>query len=350
MTTTATKDHRGALAWAWAGAALSVFGLLLWSVLATDPWRLLGLQREQVVIAEVPYRVNAREWQGARGQALRALSAAEAEALQALEAELDQKLSVLFALPRAQVGVAADWYYSAFGQAVRIGEALGMDLAGRLIERLFPPEPWAAQQAELAASMAASGEAHLRQTGELMLATFQRELRDRRQNDVPAADAPTLAFDFNRNDFLEQLQRDPVLERQGLALATSALSALAARRAAQAAAARTAGRQVGAGITAGCISTGLAAWLCAGGVFGITLASTELVLMRLDEVQNREDFEAALHAELDRIEAEFSSALREAYLGALSREFAARQQTVTAQLRPIDLLFGTPGEGSTTRL
>lgn len=345
MRTSEHKDDRSTLAWAWAAAALAVFGLLLWSVLATDPWRLLGLQREQVVIAEVPYRVNAREWQGARGQALRALSAAEAAALQALESELDEKLAALFELPRSQVGVAADWYYSAFGQAIRVGEALGMDLAGRLIERLFPPEPWSVQQAELAAALAASAEAHVIQTGEVMLATFQRELRDRRQDAAPAAAAPAFAFDVEQNDFFEQLQRDPVLERQGLALATSALSALAARRAAQAAAARTAGRQVGAGITAGCISTGLAAWLCAGGVFGITLASTELVLMRLDEVQNREDFEAALHAELDRIEAEFAAALREAYLGALSREFAARQQTVTAQLRPIDLLFGLPGEG-----
>lgn len=344
MMTTDSKDHRGGLAWAWGGAALAVFALLLWSVLATDPWRMLGLQREPVVIAEVPYRVNAREWQGARSQALRALSVAEAEALRALESELDQKLTALFALPRAQVGVAADWYYSAFGQAVRVGEALGMDLAGRLIERLFPPGPWSAQQAELAAALAASAETHVIQTGEVMLTTFQRELRDRRQNDLPAA-APTLAFDLERNDLREQLQHDPVLERQGLALATSALSALAARRAAQAAAARAAGRQVGAGITAGCISTGLAAWLCAGGVFGITLASTELVLMRLDEVQNREDFEATLHAELDRIEAEFAAALREAYLGALTREFAARQQTISAQLRPIDLLFGVPGEG-----
>ncbi|MGY6553406.1 MAG: hypothetical protein ACXIUM_02675 [Wenzhouxiangella sp.] len=345
MRTSEHRDRRGTLAWAWGAAALAVFGLLLWSVLAPDPWRLLGLQREQVVIAEVPYRVNAREWQGARGQALRALSAAEAAALQALESELDEKLAALFALPRARVGLAADWYYSPVGQAIRVGEALGVDLAGRLIERLFPPEPWSVQQAELAAALAASAEAYVVQTGEVMLATFQRELRDRREHEAPSPAAPAFAFDAEQNAFLEQLQRDPVLERQGLALATSALSALAARRAAQAAAARTAGRQVGAGITAGCISTGLAAWLCAGGVFGITLASTELVLMRLDEVQNREDFEAALHAELDRIEAEFAVALREAYLGALAREFAARQQTVTAQLRPIDLLFGIPGEG-----
>lgn len=330
--------------WVWIAVAFALFAVLLWGVLAPDPWRLPGGQRKPVLIGEISYSVNAREWQGARGVALQALSAAETEALAALEAELDQRLAQLFAMPRDRVSLAADWYYSLPGQVIRAGGALGADVGGRLLMRLFPPESWSEEQARLAADLAASADGHLRQTGEVLLTSFHRELRDRRQDVQPDAAVPVLTIDVSDNALFEQLQHDPVLERQALALATGALSVVVARRAAQAAAARAAGRQLGAGISAACVSAGMAAWICAGGVFGVTLLSTEVVLMRLDEAQNREEFETALQAELDRIESEFGNALRAAYLGTLSREFLARQQTVKAQLRPVDLVFGVSSD------
>ncbi len=329
-------------AWPWALAAVAVFGLLLWSVLEQGHWLLLGAQRQAVVIGELSYAVNADEWQGARSTALRALSAAEADALAALEAELDARLAELFALPRAQVSGVADWYYSVPGQVVRAGSAVGVDVSGRLLERLFPPEAWQAQQAELVANLAASADSHLRNSGDVLLASFHRELRDRRLDSAPPAEAPVLEFAVSQSAVFEYLEQDPALERQALALATGALSTLAARRAAQAATARAAGRQAGAGITAACVSTGAAAWLCAAGVFGVTMLSAELVLMRLDEIQNRAEFEAALQQELDRLEAAFGVALRTAYLGALTREFHTRQASLEARLRPIDVLFATP--------
>ena len=344
MTTTAAKASSRKLAWLWAAAAVGVFFLLLALVIVPEPWRPFGEPRQTVRIGDQAYSVNAREWQGARSTALRALTSAEAAALSALEAELDERLAQLFVLPREQVGVVADWYYSVPGQMIRAGSALGVDVGARLIERLFPPEPWSEQQAMLVAELAAAADGHLRQTGDVVLTSFHRALRDRRQDGTPAAEVPELDFDFGSGDFLTQLEQDPALERQALALATGALSTLAARRAAQAAAARSAGRQVGTGLTAACVSTGVAAWLCAGGVFGVTLLSTEVVLMRLDEAQNREQFEAALLAELDRIEAQFAIALREAYLGALSRSFETRQQTLQVTLRPVDVLFGLQPE------
>ena len=340
MTTTAAQASSRTMTWAWAAAAMGVFALLLALVVAPEPWRLFGEPRQTVRIGEQAYSLNAGEWQGARSAALRALTRAEAAALSALEAELDERLVELFVLPREQVDLVADWYYSIPGQMARAGSALGLDLGTRLIERLFPPEPWSEQQAMLVAELAASADGHLRQTGDVVLTSFHRELRDRRQDGPAAVAVPELRFDFGSGDFFAQLEQDPALERQALALATGALSTLAARRAAQAAAARSAGRQVGTGLTAACVSTGVAAWLCAGGVFGVTLLSTEVVLMRLDEAQNRDEFEAALLAELDRIEAQFAIALREVYLGALSRSFATRQQIMQDTLRPVDALFG----------
>ena len=339
MTTTAAKSSRN-LAWVWGLAAVLVFALLVWLVIAPEDWRLLGEQRQTVVIGEQAYSLNSGEWQGARAAARRALTSAEAEALNALEAELDEGLAQLFALPRQQVDITADWYYSIRGQLVRAAGALGVDVGARLIERLFPPEPWNERQTGLAANLAASADNHLRQTGDVVLTSFRRELSERRQEDKPTAEVPVLDFDFSSGIFMAQLQEDPALERQALAVATGVLSTLAARRAAQAAAARSAGRQVGTGLTAACVSTGLAAWICAGGVFGVTLLSTEAVLMRLDEAQNRDEFEAALLAELDRMEAEFAIVLRKAYLGALSRRFTTRQQTMQETLRPVDALFG----------
>jgi hypothetical protein len=173
----------------------------------------------------------------------------------------------------------------------------------------------------------------------VMLASFHRELRERRSTAPAQAAAPSFSFDASQHAFFAQLQHDPVLERQGLVLATSALSAMAARRAAQAAAARATSLRAGAAITTACASTGAGAWLCAAGVFGVALVSTELVLMHLDEVQNRAEFEAALHAEIDRMQHEFEAALREAWLGALRGEFDRRHDVIQSRLRPIDLVF-----------
>lgn len=333
-----TRRRHAASAWAWAFAAFALFGLLLWSVLAPEPWGWLE-PRQAILLDRTTYAVNAGEWQGARSQALRALSAAEAEALAALEAELEAHIQALFALPRSQVEAAAEWYYSAWGNLVRAGSVVGMDLGGRLIERMFPAEAWAEGQAMLVAELAVAADGHVARSGEVMLASFHRELRERRSTAPAQAEVPVFSFDVSQHAFLTQLQHDPVLERQGLVLATSALSALAARRAAQAAAARAASWRAGAAITTACASTGPGAWLCAAGVFGVTLVSTELVLMHLDELQNREEFEAALYAEIDRMQRELEAALRAAYLGALQREFDRRHDVIESRLRPIDLLF-----------
>lgn len=328
--------------WSWLLAALaaSTCAAMLWWVLGSGFDWPSGLQRQTVLIEDAAYRINAREWRGARGMALRALSAAEAQALLDLEAELERHLEPLFQLPRDQVSAAADWYFSLPGQLVRAGTLLGADPGPRLTERLFPPEAWSDQQAMMLASLAAAADDHVHQTGELLLTTLHRELRERRQPAQPAAEVPAFSFELGDSAFVGLLQQDPVLERQAFALASGALVAVATRRATQAAAARAAGRQVGTGLTAACVSTGLAAWMCAAGAFGVTLLSTEVVLMRLDEAQNRGEFEAALHAELHRIEAEFAARVREAYLSALTRTFEARQHTLREGLRPVDLLFG----------
>lgn len=341
MSTKQHQDQHRKAALAWAGAALLVFAILLWTVLKPDTRQAPEPQRELVTIEEVTYQVDAREWRGARSTALRTLSAAEQQALAALEAELDSLLAELFALPRDQISLVADWYYSMPGQVIRAGSRLGADLHGRLIERMFPTEAWNQKQAELLATLAASADGHLRQSGEAMLASFHRELRDQRTEPRTDTEQQPVAFDIDQISFIQPLQ-DPVIERQALALVSGALTALAARRAAQTLAARTAGRQAGASFSTACIGTGLAAWLCAAGVFSVTLLSAELVVMHLDEVQNRAEFEALLETELDRIEAEFAEAWRATYLSALSQKFDQRQQMIDAQLRPVDLLFTPP--------
>lgn len=329
-------------AWIWRAAALAVFVVLLFVVLKPEssPWPWGGGQRHAVQIGDVVYAPNAREWQGARAAALQTMSSAGTDALLALEAEIDERLAQLFELPRGQVGVVAEWYYSAPGQLMRAAAPLGVDVSARLIQRLFPAEDWSEQQAMLVAKLAVSADQHLRQTGEQVLSSFHRQLQHRRPELAPAVAVPALSFDFGSNEVFLMLEQDPALERQALALATSTLSALAVRRALHAAAARSAARQAGTSLSAACVSTGALAWLCAGGVFSVTLLSTELVLMRVDEAYNRADFEAALHAELDRIESEFASVLREAYLGALVRGLEGRQQQLLASLRPVDVLFG----------
>lgn len=324
---------------AWTLVAIVILGFLLWSVLAPAPWGWHKKPRQAVMIDNTTYQVNAGEWKDARSRAIRAMTEAEVEALMALEAELEENTQALFALPREQVSAAADWYYSVKGNIIRAGSTLGMDLSGRLIEQMFPPESWSKGQAKLGAELTASAEGHLSRSGEVVLTTFHRELQERRSTAPAQAEVPVFQFDFSQHQFLQHLQNDPALERQGLMLFTSTISALAAKRAAQATAARAATRMGSAKVATVCASTGPAAWFCVTAVFGVTLVSTELTMIHLDEIQNREEFEAALHRDIDRIQAEFETALRETYAGALSREFDRRQKAIESDLRPIDLLF-----------
>ena len=330
-------------------ACVGLLAILLWSSFAPSPGGWLSSKRTFQLDGNT-YRTSEREWKTANERARINLSEDERSRLTKLEKQIDERVRQAYLLPRSLVDETSDWYYSLTGQGVRIlmgakslwPGASGNDLhlTERLTSHLFPEEQWTAIEQGLRSEfVVAMGDASQQSLG-FLKKVLHHELAlyrvDKGSNKIEARidinwDAGSMLLEMNARDLL--------FEQSTMGLSTAALATLASRRGAQMATTRMAGRGVAAKGAAACIGTGPLAKICAAGFFTGTFLATELAILQLDEILNREAFEAALLEDIDRMEKKSRERLKAELLGGLQVEFAARRSLISEKVRPIDLLF-----------
>jgi hypothetical protein len=333
--------------WSWSVyifSAMIVAGLVFWSLLASDPWGWIAPKKVTLQINGQHYEVTERKWRKALEHSLKAMSIGEQAFFTKFEKDIDNAVAKAFQLPRSQVDVAADWYYSIVGQVTRSfisAESVG----NRLKDRLFPEEKWEEFNNELLETITESMSQGSQRSLNRMRNTLHHELAAYRMDTPGASSDYQIAFDWDADSMLNEILESDILDLQsGGAIVTSGLVTLGTRRllnsiAAKRAAQRAAGRAVTVKLIAACTSTGPFAWICSIGVGVTTFAATELTIFYLDESRNREDFEAALHTDLDRIEQQFRESLKKSMVSALETEFNARHDLILETTRPVDRLF-----------
>ncbi|TGG94927.1 hypothetical protein E4656_00405 [Natronospirillum operosum] len=339
-------------------ALLALAALLAWTLIAPDPWRLVLPERADIQLDDQTYRVSERQWRQAFARSVQALDDAEGVAVQRFEGAIAERVEAAFDTPRNRVEEAADWYYSLPGHSARAlssaGSLWGTDqdqaMAERLQDRLFPPEAWPAENEQLLDDLVGEMALLSQQTLRTLRHHVQQSLAHAQVEQTgsrPVAANIDLASDWQAEHyFLQFLQDDRLLLESSAALSASALGTIAARRGAQMAAARLASRGAAGGMAASgltaCAATGPVAWLCGIGFFAGSLVATEWAILTLDEVRNRDTFEALLEAEINRLQAQYEQHLIIVLTEALRAEFVSRQSLLAQQVRPIDLLFAQP--------
>jgi hypothetical protein len=297
-----------------------------------------------VPIENAAYHVTERQWRGAFKRSMSALSKGETIAFQAIQRDVRTQVSKAFELPRENVRDAADWYYSIPGHATRMLAPLGVDIAERLSSRIFPDEEWGQAQANLVSGLTEATSKHGQNAIDRMMSTLHEELESNRTDAVADGNIEPVAVDFSDTLLLQWLQMDPALERQGIAIAASVASSAAARQAAKAAATRAAARIGATKGSVACAGTGPLAWVCVAGVFTGTLVVSEWAIVKIDEAVNRDNFEAMLLAEIERIELQMEETLRTSLTKGLAIQFEERRATINWKVRPIDLVFASASQ------
>jgi hypothetical protein len=310
-----------------------------------------------LVIAGEHYRVPAAE-----AGLLRRLAAAQFAAggmadREALAAELDRRLDLLFGQLHEQLPVFADWYWSLPGEYTRLGAA-ALALAGRqgadavttqATRILFDGVAWDAQLAALDADLARQAAERERERREGWVAGLVERLSPYR---VPAPLAAALAPEDPR----QLVRLDPLLasiataeqarlERRITASTAAAVGASATPALLRATGARQAGRAVAArgtarssaalGGAALCAPGGPAAIACGLLAFGATWIITDLALLELDEWRHREALLAELSAGLDRLHAELRGELATAWSALLLEHEAGTLREIEAGFVPV---------------
>lgn len=321
---------------------LALFSLmvLLSSLYISGPKKSTEPVRIAIPIDRNVYEVTWPQWNNALAVAMSAQARAEGAAKQAIEEEVQTRVSAAFAVPKTKVKEAADWYYSIPGHLARIGSFLGADAAATISKRLFGDTEWGLKQAELTAGLTQFTNAQAQWISEHTNSTLHAELSPWRI--AAEADREVMSVSLKHDDsvLLNWLHEDPALERQGIAVSAGVFAGLAARRAAQAAAARLAARAGAAQGSVACAATGPAAWACVAGVFTATLVASEYAIIRIDEVRNRDEFEATLLADIERIETKMRNDLCQAFCTAISAKVVPEQRRrIEKQIRPIDQIF-----------
>ena len=335
----------------WTGyllAALALPALLFWSLLAPNPWTWIVPQRATILIDDQAYRLNGKQWRVALENSLNALTGQEQAVLAELDTEIDNTLNLMFKLPRSQVSEAADWYYSGLGQVARhwaglrgMGNGDGYEsLADNLGSRLFPEEEWSGLKNSMLNALLSKGADAGRHSLDHMNIILHKELAAYRIDGDPSGADFHLSSDWTADSGLVEIALgDTLPAHTGVAVSASALSTLAARRGVQVAASRAAGRGMTLKGMAACAHAGPLASLCSIGIFTGTFVVTELAILHLDESRNRDDFEAALHADLDRIEQQFRITIKDELIGGLQARFNAERGLLDEHLSPVSRMF-----------
>lgn len=345
--------------YSWGWASLLLLALLLATVDVPRDDARNDLPPVVLHIDGLTYHVPASEWRTLLEGLLSDFSESEQYALQQMISEVDQQIEGMLSLPRAQIAAAADWYFSVEGQAARLlmagldrfssdGES-GQRMLARMGEILFPEEEWSAAQTMLVHTLADSA---VNQGTQVLDAVRTRLHRDLAPWSFAGDSSPmsTFAWDleFAPGPLLEQLRQDPALGWQSAVVPTALVAGAAARMSAAGAAARAGARSAtlrgasrgtaGLGSMA-CMGSGPFVGVCAATVFTGTLLAGEYALLRLDEALHREDFEQALHAELDRLEQAFRAEVQAVFVDELAASLLDRRQKITEQWRPVDHLL-----------
>lgn len=324
--------------WYWAGTAL-LATIVLWVLIGPDLSVYLTPARANVQIDDVTYRPKASQWHEALEAALNVHTEASGDVITMLEGDLSDQISELFRSPRENVAKAADWYYSPAGVLYRTTSMLGANVAGKLSERLFPEQIWSEQQAELFAVVTNTAVQYGASVSEQVRDTFHNELESARIDRPQESEKVTLTLEFQQSEFVELLLNDPVMGQHVAAIAIGGIGSVAAERAAQMAAKRKGTAAIGGKLAVKCTVAGPVGWMCAALVFSTVMLGAEVMNMVADEIRNREDFERALHAEIDRLENVFHEAMQGAFIGGMKAQLESQRGSIESQVRPIDLIL-----------
>ncbi len=318
------------------------------------PWQEPQLD---VVVAGQHYRLGPPQQQWLQQLTQLHFSSLEADSQQLLEEEVTQQLARVFDGAAERLPEFADWYYSLSGDYTRLAATVmgwlgreGADqLARQAAERLFPEGSWDVDLAQAQQNVAASLLAHQQQRRIEWLATLSQNLSPYR---VPAplaqGSSEQVVWDLDRfvdqrllQEQSELLQlRSSLSSAAALGMAGSALlRAAAARTAANAgrgaATARVAGRgaaRAGSAALGGgavCAPAGPVALGCAAVAGVATWIASDWLLLKLDEIRNRDELLAALQSALDELEV----ATRQEILQQSAAALATLQEATEADIR-----------------
>ncbi|MCH8552468.1 MAG: hypothetical protein LAT62_11060 [Natronospirillum sp.] len=331
-------------------ALLVLIGGLLWQADTLSRW--LGHNRVVVTVDDSQYEVTQRQWRQAVELARRASPDGEQiytlPELNNLEYRIDQWISEVMTLPRSRVEDTADWYFSLGAQTGRqfwsVGEWMGFDVADRpeeaLKARLFPEPQWTEFNEEHSSDLL--GQLNGLSQGQVnrRLDTFLQALAPYEVERPVAGQSIRLDLDTEAAQVLEHLlDTDFHRGQAAVSVASGTLTTLAARRVALYAGARASSRGATVVVSPLATACGPGAAVCLGGIWTASFVATEWALLRLDEHNNRDTFEAVLHEELDRLEQTFSQTLKDDIAVLLQTEFNAQHERFNEQVRPVDAMF-----------
>lgn len=330
--------------------------IILWSVLADNPWGWLMPNRVDVVLNDQSFQVPPHRLSRLSEHEPDWLSQAEADALRVLENEIAQASGQLFDSVNARIPEFADWYYSMGGLTARGVSGLltwVMDdptdyVAVALSERLFPAEQWEVEMQALEQAVDGAYQQRITVLENQWVRWFEQELASYRVT------ATTTAAETETVDVMARVQaqvRDSLdTERAtiqmagggvsgvGAVLAVRSVSAAGARAAAARAGTRLATRSTTVAATGACAGTGPLAIACGVLVFSGATLSTEWALLRADEALNRNALESALEQSIRALQEEMLTEYSTRLLTSLESDMALLNQAISGSIRPIDQL------------
>ncbi len=340
---------------AWLAAA----GLLVW-LLLSQPQRQWqgGIAHLDVQIDGTHYRVHRDEllWLE-QFSALHFNGHAEA-AREQVAGRINSRLDQLFDQVHARLPDYADWYFSIRGEYSRMG-ALALSRTALLDEqavinhtrkRLFPDQGFVDELEWLRRQTDGSLLRRAEQAREGWLATVMARLESH-ATAVPAPLQPstrTLSIDalgeqllgYQQPEFIQRISASGVTAA-GVALGPALWRATTARSSSRAVAMRGAGRgATRAGAAAGtgglvCSPGGPLAFGCAVVAGAATWLATDWLLLRADELRNRDDLIAALEQDIQRVRAQLEADMLVAYDRAIQAQYDGMQGEVIGSFVPL---------------
>ena len=319
---------------------LMIVAILILSIvyLAYSPKKLVGVDDDI-------YHLRANTWKAARQAMMDTRESRLIEALDLHDGSLDEMISDLFDIPRSHVEDAADWYYSSWSRIMRTGLTIIRSevepyILEELNKRLFPASEWDTATYQLNLQI----REHSNNSNQEVMRSATSELLARLDpfrvsGSSLAPDAWVREIQNYEGMYEISITDNALLYQTGFSVATSTVAAATTRAVLQRAAARAASRGATASITPVSAACGPGAWLCAAGIWSVSLGATEFGILKLDEYRNRPELERVLLEDINLMEAEARIMANQILHSAIEGEYEYYSSVVIDQLRPIDAIF-----------
>ncbi|MCH8536274.1 MAG: hypothetical protein LAT66_00760 [Alkalimonas sp.] len=262
-----------------------------------------------------------------------------------LNGSLDDRVSEIFELPRANVDNAADWYYSSWSRITRIGRVIiRSDVESFVLEgineRLFPEKEWEAVTNQLNIEIREKSLDRNQEAMESAISELLGRLDPFKVSETTISPLVSInSIQGYEGQYEAAITDHTLMYQAGFSVAASTVVATATRAVIQRAAARAATRTATASITPAAAACGPGAWLCAAGIWTVSLGATEYGILKFDEYRNRPELERILMEDINRMEAAAKGMANEILYSAFEDEYEFYSGALLDQLRPIDIVF-----------